>query len=107
MLYNDRIDISRGIDVNKTSESKECDICHYLYILNKGFKFQPNVCNGCHDLLMMSINPSDIAISNIKSADYCCIISRISKKEAINVRQNIDLIKKSGTLESMKIYYHL
>ena len=28
MLYFDRIDISEGIDVNKTSESKECDICH-------------------------------------------------------------------------------
>ena len=29
MLYYDRIDVSEGIDVNKTSESKECDICHY------------------------------------------------------------------------------
>ena len=37
-------------DVNKTSVSKECDIYHYWYFLNKGFKFQPNVCNGCNDL---------------------------------------------------------
>ena len=29
MLYVDRIDVSEGIDVNKTSASKECDICHY------------------------------------------------------------------------------
>ena len=30
MLEYDRIDISEGIDVNKSSEkSKECDICHY------------------------------------------------------------------------------
>ena len=29
MLYLDRIDVSEGIDVNKTSASKECDICHY------------------------------------------------------------------------------
>ena len=28
MLYYDRIDIFEGIDVNKTTESKECDICH-------------------------------------------------------------------------------
>ena len=27
MLYFDRIGISEGIDVNKTSKSKECDIC--------------------------------------------------------------------------------
>ena len=31
MLYYDRIDISEGIDVIKTSSSKECDICHYRY----------------------------------------------------------------------------
>ena len=29
MLYFDRIDVSEEIDVNKTSASKECDVCHY------------------------------------------------------------------------------
>ena len=43
LLNYDRIDVSEEIDVNKTSESKECDICHYFYFLDKGFKFQPNV----------------------------------------------------------------
>ena len=75
MLYFDRIDVSEGIDVNKTSASKECDICHYWYFLNYSFKFQPNVCNRCHDLLMMSMNLSDIAILNIKGYDYYCIIN--------------------------------
>ena len=28
MLYYDRIDISEGIDVNKTNVSRECHICH-------------------------------------------------------------------------------
>ena len=75
MLYFDRTNVSEGIDINKASKLKECDICHYWYFLNKGFKFQPNVCNRCHDLLMMSMNLSDIAILNIKSADYRCVIS--------------------------------
>ena len=91
LLYYDRIDVSERIDVNKTSESKECDTCHYWYFLNKAFKFQPNVCNGCHDLLMMSMNYSDIAILNMKGAGYCCIISSINKSEAINLMENIDL----------------
>ena len=82
MLYFDRIDISQGNDVNKRSASKECDVCHYQYFLNYSFKFQPNVCNRCHDLLMMSMNLSDIAILNNKGSDYCCIISLISKNEA-------------------------
>ena len=37
MLYYDRIDISEAIDVNERSESKECDICHYWYFLDKEF----------------------------------------------------------------------
>ena len=46
----------------------------------------------------MSMNLSDIAILNIKGADYRCIISRISKSEAINLMQNTDLCEKSKTL---------
>ena len=45
--------------------------------------FQPNVCNRCHELLMMSINLRDIAILNIKGSDYRCIMSLIRKNEAI------------------------
>ena len=52
MLYYDRTEISLGIDTNKTSRSKECDICYYWYFLNKLFKFQPYVCNRCHDFLI-------------------------------------------------------
>ena len=102
MLYYNRIDISEGIDINKISESKECDICHCWYFLNKSFNFQPNVCNRCHDLLMMSMNLSDIAISSIKSADYHCIISGISKNEAINLMQNVYLTEKSRKLKNIK-----
>ena len=68
MLYFSEIDVSEGIDVNKSSASKECDICHYQYFSNKGFNFQPNACNRCHELLM-SINYSDMTILNIKSVD--------------------------------------
>ena len=79
MLYYDRIEVSERIDVNKTRASKEYDICHYWYFLNYNFTFQPNVCNRCHDLLMMSISVSDIAILNIKGSDYYYIIRLISK----------------------------
>ena len=80
MLYYDKTDVSEGIDVNKTSASKECNICHYWHFLNYSFTFQPNVCNTCHDLLVMSINLSNVSILSIKGSDYCCIISIISNK---------------------------
>ena len=84
MEYYERIYISEGSDVNQTSASKECVICHYWYFLNDSFKFQPNVCNRCHDLLM-SINLSNVAILNIKGSNYCCITSLISKNETTNL----------------------
>ena len=105
ILYFDRIGISEGIHVNKTSASKEHDVCHYWYFLNYSFKFQINVCNRCLDLLMMSMNLSDIDILNIKSSDYRCIISLISKNEAINLMHNaesVNLNEKSGKLEIKK-----
>ena len=62
MLYYDRINVSERADVNKTSASKECDSCRYWCFVSYSFKFQLNVCNRCHDLLMISISLSDIAI---------------------------------------------
>ena len=85
MLYYDKDDVSEGIDIIKRSVSKDWDICHYWYFLNFSFKFQLNVCNKCHDLLMMSVNLSDVAILNIKVSNYCCIFSLISKNELINL----------------------
>ena len=85
MLYFDRIDVSEKTDVNKTSKLKQCDICHYWYFLNYSFKFRRNVCNRCHDLLMISMNLRNIVVLNIKGFDYHCIISLISKNEAINL----------------------
>ena len=111
MLYFDRIDVSEGTDVNKTSASKQCDFCHYLYFLNYSLKFQHNLCNRCHHLLMMSIKISDIAISNIKGSDYCCIISLISKNEAIKLMKNdpykkILKIFEDIEIEKSKFYHH-
>ena len=54
MLEYDRSDISEGIDVNKTILSKECDICHYWYFKDIGFKCEPYLWNGCHDLMQKS-----------------------------------------------------
>ena len=54
MLQYREIDVSEGIDVNKTSSSKECELCHYWFFKDLGFKFEEHVCNGSHDLLTMA-----------------------------------------------------
>ena len=65
MLHYDRTGVSEGIDINKASATKECHICCCWYFLDKEFKFQPDVYNGCHDVLMMSIGLNHIVILNI------------------------------------------
>ena len=52
MLQYEKIDASEGIDTNKTSALKECTLCYYWYFKDVGFKFEPHVCNKCHDILM-------------------------------------------------------
>ena len=94
MLCFNRINIYDGIDINKTSVSKDCNISHYWYFQIKCLGFQPDDCNGCHNVLMMFMNLSNIATLKIHGADYCCITSRIIKSNTINL-QNIDLTEKS------------
>ena len=70
MLEHDRIYISESIDLNKTNPSKECNICLYWYFLDKGFKCEPYLCNGCHNLMQRAINFIDVATVSFKGSDY-------------------------------------
>ena len=67
-------------------DSKECIICHWFF--NHGFKFQVSVWNGCHDLIMLCLNISDIAIITVKGVGYLSIIHDISKSKAITLLIN-------------------
>ena len=43
MLRYERIDVSQGIDLNKSDKSKEFMICHYWYFKDIGYKYEPYV----------------------------------------------------------------
>ena len=79
MLRYQKIDASEGIDVNKTSTSKECELCHYWFTKDVGFKFQEHVCNKCHDLSTMAYSLKNIAILSAKGVTFKCILMGISK----------------------------
>ena len=74
MLQYKKIDASEGIDVNKTSLSKECELCHYWFFKDVGFKFEPHVCNRCHDLLTIAHGFENIAILSAKGVTFRCIL---------------------------------
>ena len=98
MLEYDRIDISEGIDVNKTNLSKECDICHYWYFKDIGFKYEKYLCNGCHDLMQNVMSFDNIAIVYVKGNAYRVHAWHMSKDEAINIINGDNLVDKRGVL---------
>ena len=98
MLEYHRIDISEGIDVNKTNASKECDICHYWYFKDIGFKYEPYLCNGCHDLMQKATSFNDVAIIYVKGSAYSIHFWYMSKNDAINIMNNSNWIDKKSIL---------
>ena len=88
MLKYKKIDASEGIDVNKTSASKECELCSHWFFKNVGFKFEEHVCNRCHDLLTMAYSLKNIAILSAKGATFRCILMGISKNEGLKRLNN-------------------
>ena len=98
MLEYDRIDISEGIDVNKTSASKECDICHYRYFEEIGFKYEPYLCNSCHDLMQKAMSFDDVAIVYVKGSAYKIHFWYMSKNDAVRIMNSSNLINKKDNL---------
>ena len=94
MLQYEKIDFLEGIDVNKTSLSKECELFHHWYFKDVRFKFKPHVCNKCHEFLMTAYELNKIAILNVKGVDFRCIIWRVSRDEAVNRLNNYVLEDK-------------
>ena len=92
MLEYDTIHTSKETDVNKISASKECDICHYWYFKDIGFKYEPYLCNGCHDLMQKSFN--DIAIVYIKGSAYKSHFWYTGKDDAISIMSNSNWVDK-------------
>ena len=98
MLEYDRIGISKGIDVNNTNASEGCDICHYWYFKDIGFKYKSYLCNGCHDLMIKAMNFNDVTIVYVKGSAYRIHFWYMSKDDAINIMNGSNLVDKRGVL---------
>ena len=98
MLEYDRTDISEGIDVNKTDLSKECDICHYWYFKDIGFKYELYFCNGCHDLMQKAMTFNNVAVVYVRGNTYRINFWYMSKFDAINIMNGSNLVDKRVVL---------
>ena len=98
MLEYERIDISVGIDVNKANVSNECDICHCWYFKDICFKYEPYLCNGCHDLMQKAMGFNNVAIVYIEENAYRIDFWYMSKDDAINIMNGSNFVDKRGIL---------
>ena len=98
MIEYNRIDISEGIDVNKTILPKECDVCHYLYFKDIGFKYEKYLCNDCHDLKQKAMTFSNVAIVYVKGSAFRINLWYMGKDYAINIVSNSSLVDKKDIL---------
>ena len=99
MLKYDKIDISEGTDINKTSESKECKFCHYWYFLNKNFSYRLYLRDCCYNIVQTSTDFKNIAIVHIKKSAYKIYFQHMSKHEAKKLIKKFDLIDKTGSIK--------
>ena len=98
MLEYGRIDVSEWININKTNLLNECDIFHYWYFNDIGFKCEPYLCNGCHDLMQKAMSFHNIAIVYIKGSAYRINFWYTSKDDAINIMNGSNWANNSSVL---------
>ena len=59
--------------------------------MDKNFNYEKYLCNGCHDLMQMSMNFNDVAIVFIKGNSYRIHSWYMSKNGAIVLMTNSNL----------------
>ena len=98
MLEYDRIDLSEGIDVSKTSNSRECSFCHYYYFLDKNFSYKKYLCDDCHDMSMKANSMQNLAIAYFKENASRINFTFIDLNDATYLLNNSNKNSKKGTL---------
>ena len=98
MLEYDRIDISEGIDVDMSNESKLFMLCHYWYFLDKNFSYGLYLCDGCYNVMQKCNKFKNIAIVHVNKSVYRIYFLYMSKSEAKKIMNNSNLLGKKGVL---------
>ena len=71
-------------------------LCRFWYFKDIGFKYEPCLCNGCHDLMQRAMSFNDVAIVYAKWSVYRIHFWYMSKDDAISIVNNSNLVDKKG-----------
>ena len=77
---------------------QKCDICHYWHFKDIAFKYEPYLCNGCHNLMQKAKSFNDVAIVYVKENTYRIHFWHMSKDDLISIMNNFNLINKKNVL---------
>ena len=103
MIEYERIDISEGIDINKTNKSKECMLCHYWYFLHKNFSYGPYLCDGWYNIMQKSIDSKNIDIVYVKGNAYRIHFWYMGKHKRKRKRKAISIMTNSNLIDKKKV----
>ena len=71
----------------------------FWYFQEFGFKYEPYLYNGCHDLMQKAMSFNDVAIVCVKGSAYRIHLCYMSKDDAISITKNSNMIEK-------KVFYN-
>ena len=63
-----------------------------------GFKYEPYLCNDCHDLMQKAMSFNDVAIIYVKESAYRTHFWYMSKDDVISIMNNSNLTDRKGVL---------
>ena len=99
MLEYDYIDVSEGIDSTRNKlVSRECWLCGFWYYLDKNFKYERYLCDGCHDTSVRAVSMNNLGVVHVKGNAYRINFAFMSKSEAYDKMKNAVIMDKTGTL---------
>lgn len=101
MLEYDSNGVSEDIDTKKKTDGlRECIICQQWYFVKVNFRFQPKLCNGCHDTTKRSISFDDFSVITVGRNYYRILFLFMTKEKAKSIMNNSDLKKINNVMES-------
>ena len=70
-----------------------------------GFRYEPYLCNGCHELMQKAMSFNNVAIAYVKGSACRIHFLYVSKNDAINIMNGSNLTDKRGVLKNFLIIY--
>ena len=88
----------KGLTLIKQIYQKNLSFVTIGFFKDIGFKYEPYLCNGCHDLKQKAMSFNNAAVAYVKGNAYRINFWYMSKDDTINIMNGSNLVEKRGVL---------